>query len=1183
VDTTVSFPIEAGDPSGYAATINSFCPIACADGVSILSYSNTRTTYDRPDNNSDGIADVSGNIDMSKVATTTITWGDTMSIKMRMIVHTTQNGGVPYLYVRSVLSNANLPTAGQVVNGYLLKTLTSITVRAANGSVYTGTGVAPTSSTNTFLANLSLQGTGAVNVPGYTAYQDGDTVDMVQNLVYYSKANFQNIPVPITIQNTPYTSIVANPSTGQQFKCDSTACAFTVYGMTQYLYNLPAITSTSCSDSTTMNFTFGANGGASGNQFTNCGVTSPFPYELRNPAYPTMIKVALPASSGFTLTRVNITWTYRQPGCSNFNFGQIPASAYNVSNDTLTLDLRAIVASYGYSIDTFNRINMGQYFAIGLTMKKTINPLCELDHVSQAYTFNTIAYIATKRPTENWQQFTGTPYPVNLNIGLSPQSPQAVNDFTTTINTPVVTATSQSLPIDINITTASASPTYDRHWIGVGLKPGQVIDSVKDIGTNTNLTTVPGSNIYRIGSLAGNLSKNYRIYLRISSCNDDSLMIYTDRTPCSGYPNSLATNACLQYADSVKFRYVTFAGELQLLSSLTSSQKDICVADTLIMQVTNSQSPTAETVKMNIAVPAGISFIPGTGWMKRGNSAWMPATDPVAGTGNNFSWQMPAADSLAGSSSAPDNVIQYRVAFMTDCSYISGTQISTTLEGTVACGPITSIFGSNPAPLNINGASVNYIANVSASAQPVTGCDINGTGYPFRVSIPFTGSAGSVTNITDSVLVNLPAGYAFSSYSNSALGSHNPPGTPSVQNGGTGNTLLTFPIPAGVSMGDSVVFTFMYNERSTAVNKCAPAITQNVSVNVFAANSLFCSATGANCTGVKVSIGSDSVMLISAKPSLSANVTSAIYNQYNCSGGPCSVPDTLHITGNIVNSGSADLLPNSPLYMEILLDMDLSGTINAGDMSLSTMTITNGLNMGQSMAFDYADTLMSNCVACAGKPALIRFSNNPASGGNQCLCDSVFVQLSPVTFTNTPLYVQFGRVSAKMVDCNAYISFETYSEKNNDVFYIERSKESKAWSVVGSLKSKGNSSASVSYDFVDYNPIIGNSYYRVRQVDLDGNFTYSNIADLSNQCEGSAIVVFPNPASSGFQVLLPENYHEEVNIKLYNQLGQKMSVALTSQGNRTLVNTSLLPPGVYILKISNRHHLIHVQSITINK
>ena len=71
-------------------------------------------------------------------------------------------------------------------------------------------------------------------------------------------------------------------------------------------------------------------------------------------------------------------------------------------------------------------------------------------------------------------------------------------------------------------------------FIGIPQGPGIIIDSVKDETTGLKVTTEAGSGIYQVGYLANGSTRDFDVYTHIQLCQNDSLTIYADRTPCSG-------------------------------------------------------------------------------------------------------------------------------------------------------------------------------------------------------------------------------------------------------------------------------------------------------------------------------------------------------------------------------------------------------------------------------------------------------------------------------------------------------------------------------------------------------------------------------------------------------------------------------------------------------------------------
>ena len=74
----------------------------------------------------------------------------------------------------------------------------------------------------------------------------------------------------------------------------------------------------------------------------------------------------------------------------------------------------------------------------------------------------------------------------------------------------------------------------------------------------------------------------------------------------------------------------------------------------------------------------------------------------------------------------------------------------------------------------------------------------------------------------------------------------------------------------------------------------------------------------------------------------------------------------------------------------------------------------------------------------------------------------------------------------------------TSTEINNDYFTLERSSDAQNFSAIGIVNGAGNSNISLNYNFIDDSPLKGINYYRLKQTDFDGVFSYSNSIALTN-------------------------------------------------------------------------------------
>ncbi|MEP2671666.1 MAG: T9SS type A sorting domain-containing protein, partial [Cyclobacteriaceae bacterium] len=168
------------------------------------------------------------------------------------------------------------------------------------------------------------------------------------------------------------------------------------------------------------------------------------------------------------------------------------------------------------------------------------------------------------------------------------------------------------------------------------------------------------------------------------------------------------------------------------------------------------------------------------------------------------------------------------------------------------------------------------------------------------------------------------------------------------------------------------------------------------------------------------------------------------------------------------------------------------------------------------------------------------------------------------TDASSPLPVELVMFKASPLRDAIQLKWTTASELNNDFFTVERSIDGEQWLSITTVAGAGTTSEAKVYDALDYLPVDGISYYRLRQTDFDGQVSFSAIERV-NFISPDGIQVFPNP-SSGVFYLTNSTQLEVENIKVVNNLGQTVFPSITKDGDITL-DLSQLSQGIYILKV----------------
>ena len=147
------------------------------------------------------------------------------------------------------------------------------------------------------------------------------------------------------------------------------------------------------------------------------------------------------------------------------------------------------------------------------------------------------------------------------------------------------------------------------------------------------------------------------------------------------------------------------------------------------------------------------------------------------------------------------------------------------------------------------------------------------------------------------------------------------------------------------------------------------------------------------------------------------------------------------------------------------------------------------------------------------------------------------------------------------------LTWMTSQEMNTSHFIVERSTTG-SWSEIGRVEASGNSSSDITYSFTDQSPAAV-AQYRLKMVDIDGRFTYSNTIKLSRTSDGAfEMKVYPNPARDVLNVSI--SFAQELDMKIIGSNGQLIQQKKLAPQNNHSINISSLRSGVYILQLTDR-------------
>lgn len=164
----------------------------------------------------------------------------------------------------------------------------------------------------------------------------------------------------------------------------------------------------------------------------------------------------------------------------------------------------------------------------------------------------------------------------------------------------------------------------------------------------------------------------------------------------------------------------------------------------------------------------------------------------------------------------------------------------------------------------------------------------------------------------------------------------------------------------------------------------------------------------------------------------------------------------------------------------------------------------------------------------------------------------------------------------KYNETQSQLKWATSSEINNDHFDIERSADGLAWSKIGEVKGAGNSNETMEYSYTDEATMTGANYYRLKQVDFDGKFEYSNIAEVDfdggRPLNTTVMSIYPNPLSAGkgLNIALKESDDNIKNIIITNEVGQVVYKTDVQETQGYEIQGLDLPAGIYMVNVQSQ-------------
>ncbi|MEO1513647.1 MAG: T9SS type A sorting domain-containing protein [Bacteroidota bacterium] len=207
--------------------------------------------------------------------------------------------------------------------------------------------------------------------------------------------------------------------------------------------------------------------------------------------------------------------------------------------------------------------------------------------------------------------------------------------------------------------------------------------------------------------------------------------------------------------------------------------------------------------------------------------------------------------------------------------------------------------------------------------------------------------------------------------------------------------------------------------------------------------------------------------------------------------------------------------------------------------------------------------------------AELKFWERRSNNTNSSLSLPIY-GVSEVLQVRSSLPVDLLSFDAKLMDGDQLLlNWQTASEQNNDFFTIERSRDGLQWEILKEVAGVGTSSSVTEYEEIDPTPYLGVSYYRLKQTDFNGQFSYSKQIAVSHKGE-ERLRLYPNPARN--IAFLMGTEHSLQDIKIFNAIAQDVThlTKLEQSGEAKIgIDTSGLSKGMYVIRVKNTTMLLY--------
>lgn len=190
-----------------------------------------------------------------------------------------------------------------------------------------------------------------------------------------------------------------------------------------------------------------------------------------------------------------------------------------------------------------------------------------------------------------------------------------------------------------------------------------------------------------------------------------------------------------------------------------------------------------------------------------------------------------------------------------------------------------------------------------------------------------------------------------------------------------------------------------------------------------------------------------------------------------------------------------------------------------------------------------------------------------------CLTRRDTIALNPICL---PLPVELISFDGELADNQTNIQWTSAKQENFKQFILEKNYANGNWNELETIVPANSNNTIQNYYYTDLNPGEGEIHYRLKMLDLDGSFDYSNIISFNTVVDGSDIVSYPVPADN--QLNLSGLSLKGATVSVLNSMGQVLDLPVNYVNDFVSIDLSNVPAGYYVYKVIRNGQIIIAKS-----